>query len=156
MRIRFTLAVLALAFASAVMAQNQPVKIQVMSSSDAPSQEMADRLKGHIGSSSRYALVTVAGSESIALYVDCLSDTTNDGRNLGITCHIEIKYWPVEDVALAADLDGSMAAGDETYVAQTLYDSFVQETSDEKLNQAATDFKKYLNTAIRRHPNGVQ
>ena len=156
MKIRLAVAVLALAFASAVMAQNQPVKIRVISEPNAPSSEMADRLKGRIGSSSRYALVTVAGSESINLYVQCLSNTTESGRNLGIVCHAEITYWPVSDVTLSTDLTGSMATGEETYVAQSLYDSFVQQTSDEKLNLAATYFKQYLNTAIKLHPNGVQ
>ncbi len=157
MRIRFVVVVLVVAFGSAVMGQNQPIKIRVIGepNANASSSEMADRLKGHVGSSSRYALVTVAGSESIDLYVQCLFNTTERGQNLGIICHAEITYWPVSDVALTTDLTGSMATGEEAYVAQSLYDSFVQATSDEKLNLAASDFKRYLNTAIKRHPNGI-
>ena len=48
-----------------------------------------------------------------------------------------------------------IAVGDESAVAENLFDEFVQETSDEKLAEAAKNFKFYLNLAIASFPHGV-
>ncbi len=61
----------------------------------------------------------------------------------------------MDGVALSCDVQGDMAAGSESEVAEALFDSFIQETSDEKLAKAAKEFKTYLNSAIAHFPHGV-
>ena len=45
----------------------------------------------------------------------------------------------MDGIALSRDLEGHMAAGSESEVAEGLFDSFVQVTSDEKLAEATKD-----------------
>lgn len=153
-KIKLAVVILILASASAATAQSSPIKVRVLPESNAESQQVADRLSGQIGSSSRYALVTEY--ESILLSVDCLPNKTAYGEQFGVTCDSDITYWPVSGVPLYATLNGDLAAAhNESDAAQYLFDEFVGETSDEKLNQAAVTFKKYLNLTIASYPKGV-
>lgn len=155
MKIKLAVVILALSSAPIAVAQTTPIKVLVSAESNAESQHVADRLSGQIGSSSRYALVTESGSENILLGVDCLSNTVGD-RQIGVSCYTDVTYWPVPGVTLYWDLAGYLAeAGNESDVAQSLFDVFVEQTSDEKLNQAAVTFKKKLNSAIATYPKGV-
>jgi hypothetical protein len=156
MKTKLAVAVLTLAFASAAMAQSKPITVRVVGEPDKTSQQMANRLMGQIGSSNRYALVTENEDlESILLGVECVRDVIGQTQ-VGISCDINMSYWPVRDVALSANLTGGMATGDESSVAQNLFDDFVEATSDEKLSQAASRFRQSLNVAIKLHPNGVK
>lgn len=154
MKIKLAVAILALASASAAVAQSQPIRVKVTPEPSEASQHIADR-SGQLGSSSRYALVTESSSEDILLGVDCLSNMTLSGQQIGVACDMTITYWPVPGVGLNTDLTGALAVGSELEAAQNLFDSFVEETSDEKLNQAVATFKKYLNAAIALYPKGV-
>jgi hypothetical protein len=156
MKIRLAVAILALASSSTAMAQSKPIKVKVLPVADAESQEVADRLSGQIGSSSRYALVTEKDSETVLLGLNCLPNTMLNGQQIGVTCDSEITYWPVSTVPLSVPLTGYLAAAsNESDVAQRLFDDFVEETSDEKLNQKAAVFKKELNSIIAAYPKGV-
>jgi hypothetical protein len=72
-----------------------------------------------------------------------------------IACDTIVSYFPVENIGLSYDLARHMTSGGETDVAESLFDSFVRETSDEKLAEAAKNFKQRLNSAIARYPHGV-
>ena len=144
----------AILVASPVFAQSHPIRVTIIAgNTEAASQTIADRLAGRIGASSRYALVSNTVSD-ILLSVDCISNVVGE-RQVGITCHADLDYWPVDGIALSRDLEGHMAAGSESEVTEELFDSFVQVTSDEKLAEATKDFKRYLNSAIARFPHGV-
>ena len=137
-----------------VFAQNHPVHVMVTPANNAPvSHEISDRLAGRIGASSRYALTSAASAE-IMLSVECAPNSVGD-RQIGVTCGSSIAYWPVEGVLLSTELAGMIAVGAESAVAESLFDDFVQDTSDEKLAEAAKNFKHYLNSAIARFPHGV-
>jgi hypothetical protein len=137
-----------------VFAQSQPVKVTVMAGNGAQeSHELADKLAGRIGSSSRYALVT-ADSADILILVDCLSNTVGE-RAAGVTCNTSLSYWPVSGVSLYAGLPQTLATGDESRVADDLFNAFVRQSSDDKLAEAAKNFIRNLNSAIARFPHGV-
>jgi hypothetical protein len=133
-----------------LFAQSHPVKVSIMAgNSGQESHELSDKLAGRIGSSSRYALVT-ADSADILILVDCLSNTA------GVTCNTSLSYWPVLGVSLYAGLPETIATGSESKVADDLFNTFVQQTSDEKLAEAAKRFKRNLNSAIASFPHGVK
>lgn len=136
-------------------AQNRSIKVSVMGeSSDPVSQGIADRLSGKIGASSRYALVS-GTSVVLLLSVDCLPSIVN-GRQVGVVCNSTVDYWPLDGIPLSCSLPGYLVEGDESDAAEHLFDSFVKQTSDEKLAAATKLFKGYLNVAIRSFPNGVK
>jgi len=132
-----------------------PVKVSVLpGNTDQAAQDAAAELAGKIGSTSRYALVT-KGRTDIVLFVDCLPNVVGD-RQVGVTCHTTLTFFPVDNIGLCDDLQGTMSAGNLSHVVQDLFNSFVQETSDEKLAADTAEFKHYLNTAITRYPNGIK
>jgi hypothetical protein len=136
-----------------VFAQSHPVKVPVMAgNSGQESHEVADKLAGKIGSSSRYALVTA--DMDILILVDCLANTAGE-RPTGVTCYTSLSYWPVPGVSLYDGLLGTIATGSESEVADHLFNGFVQQTSDQKLAESAKDFKRHLNLAIAGFPHGV-
>jgi hypothetical protein len=88
-----------------VFAQSHPIGVQVVAgNSDPVSQEIADRLSGKIGSSSRYALVSGA-TAVILLSADCLPNIVN-GRQIGIVCESRMDFWPIGAVPLSCTLAG--------------------------------------------------
>jgi hypothetical protein len=134
--------------------QGQSVKVTVMAgNSGQESHEIADKLAGKIGSSSRYALVTA--DMDILILVDCLANTAGE-RPTGVTCDTSLSYWPVPGVSLYDGLLATIATGSESEVADHLFSGFVQQTSDEKLAEAAKNFKRHLNLAIAAFPHGVK
>jgi hypothetical protein len=137
-----------------VFAQSHAIGVQVVpGNSDPVSQEIADRLSGKIGSSARYSLVSGA-SAVILLSADCLPNIVNE-RQIGIVCQSSLDFWPIDGVPLSTNLAGFIVEGDESYVAERLFDSFVKNTSDEKLAAARKLFKESLNVAIAMFPHGV-
>jgi hypothetical protein len=144
----------AILIAYPAVTQGQSVKVTVMAgNSGRESHEIADKLAGKIGSSSRYALVT-ADSADILILVDCLSNTVGE-RAAGVTCNTSLSYWPVSGVSLYAGLPQTLATGDESRVADDLFNAFVRQSSDDKLAEAAKNFIRNLNSAIARFPHGV-
>ncbi len=94
----------------AIYAQSKPIKVNVDAASDPVSPEFADKVAARVGSTSRYALVSTP--TEILVSVSCLSNTNVvNGQELGVTCDIDILYWPVSDVALSITCVGSMATG---------------------------------------------
>jgi hypothetical protein len=146
--------VVAILVAGPVFAQSQPIRVMVTAGANQESRDVADRLSGRLGISSRYALVST-GATQVLLAVSCLRNVSIDGRKLGVTCYFDLSYWPVDGVALFTALPGTIAEGDELYVTEGLFDDFVKETSDEKLAKAANTFKTFLNLAIAKFPHGV-
>jgi hypothetical protein len=141
--------------AGPVFAQSHPIGVEVTAgNADPTSQEVADRLSGKIGASSRYALVS-GTSVVLLLSVDCLPSIVN-GRQVGVVCNSTVDYWPLDGIPLSCSLPGYLVEGDESDAAEHLFDSFVKQTSDEKLAAATKLFKGYLNVAIRSFPNGVK
>lgn len=143
----------AILIAVPIFAQSGPIKVSVVAgNSQSVSQEIADMLSGRIGASSRYAL---ASNRDILLSVNCLPDVV-DAQQVGVTCDTSILYWPVWGVALHAELEGTMSTGSrQSQVTEDLFDSFIQNTSDEKLRASAAGFKRYLNQAIILYSKGV-
>jgi hypothetical protein len=120
---------------------------------DPSSQKVSDMLTRRIGASSRYALVSLADAD-ILMIVDCLPNIVG-GQQVGIACDTHTSYYPVDSVLLSYDLARHMAVGGASEVVEALFDSFIRETSDEKLAEAAKSFKRYLNSAIANFPHGV-
>lgn len=132
----------------------RPIRVEVIAGNDDPtSQTVANMISARIGTGSRYALVSSTDAD-ILLSVDCLRNIVS-GRQVGIACHTDVSYWPVDGVSLSCILVGDLGVGSEVEVTEGLFDAFVQETSDEKLAKATKDFKHYLNSAIARYPRGV-
>jgi hypothetical protein len=153
---RTLLAVIALSLISVVgaSAQSHPVTVSVVPSNTmALSQDIATGLAGRIGATSRYALVTHAAAD-ILVMVDCLPAVVN-GKQVATICNTTLSYFPVHGTGLDTQLDGMLVASDEAHVVQSLFDAFVQDTSDEILSAQAAEFKKNLNAVIARNPNGV-
>jgi hypothetical protein len=149
--------VVVLLAASAIFAQSKPVKVLVEGGNEqAVSREVAEKLAAKIGSTSRYALVTNETSVEVLVDVYCLPIMV-EGQQAGVACSTTILYWPLSDVGLEASCVGMMSTHySESEVAESLFDSFVRHTSDEKLSALATKFKNSLNIAIRNYPKGVQ
>jgi hypothetical protein len=134
---------------------HHPVRVDVEEgNNNATTKEVTNRLIGQIGSSSRYALLTDTAADVLVL-VECLPVTVREQR-IGVACHTELMFYSVSGVGIATDLTGYMGTGAELDVAQDLFDSFVKQTSDEKLSVAAMDFKRRLNLAIQAFPKGVE
>ncbi len=146
----------AILIGSAAFAQTTPIRVKVGAGSDDPSsQGVIEKLSARIGSTTRYALVTKSFAE-LLVSVDCLPNVVSN-RKIGITCHLDLLYWPVLGVPLAWNLTGAMsAAGSDSDVADDLFNDFVQSTSDEQLREAHDNFKKFLNETIAENPQGVQ
>jgi hypothetical protein len=148
------IAALVLFLASVAQAQSKAVKVLVVASNP-ESKEVSDRLAGLIGSSSRYALVSNAVADvDVIVGVSCLSSEVA-GQKVGVVCHSDMSYLLIQDVPFDTRLTDTIATGNESYVAQSLFDNFVQETSDEKLSEKASDFKSRLNVVISRYPHGI-
>ena len=146
----------ALFFACPLFAQSHPIQVTIVSIDNTQtSQTMANMLTGRIGASSRYSLVSAAAFDTdILLGVGCLPNIVA-GKQVGVTCDTELSYWPVDGVALSCVLEGNLAVGSESEVAEMLFDEFIRVTSNEALAKAAKEFKHNLNLAIARFPHGV-
>ena len=154
MKIFLAVVVLMLVSAVGATSQSHPVTVSVVPSNTmALSQDIATRLAGRIGATSRYALVTHTAAD-ILVMVECLPAVVN-GKQVAIICNTALSYFPIHGTGLDTQLDGMLVASDEAHVVQSLFDAFVQDTSDEILSTQAAEFKKNLNAVIARNPNGV-
>lgn len=158
MKISLTIPILALFLFPAVARAQTPIKVIVKGEGD-KGQEIADRVAGKIGSTERYALVSgKTDSElvdaKVLVSITCLNPLK--GQETGVACFEDLVFRPLSDSALLCPLKSGMAVGPEDYVADSLFDYFVEYTSDEELKDATRLFKLALNATIAAHPNGVE
>jgi hypothetical protein len=113
---------------SAVAAAQGTVKVIVSPQDNKSSKDVADILQGKIGSTLRYALTTDVKEAVILMDVLCVDVTINQ-----FACTAPTSYYPAELHGLYGRVLTGIAIGSATYVAESLFNSFVQGSSDEKL-----------------------
>ena len=153
------IAVIVLALFSAIgtVAQTAPVKVFVFSEPNTESQEIAARLAGKIGSTSRYALRSTGVGARLMVDVACLNVVIN-GSKTGIVCHSSYTDYPwnSQNISLSVDIDGHMVAGSDDYVVDMLFNDFIKNTSDENLTKWEDINKSFINIMIALNPNGIK
>jgi hypothetical protein len=118
--------------ATSVNAQGKVVKVAVDGGSDKPSQEMAELVRGKVGSTLRYALTEIK-TANIAIDIVCIDVPALNG----IACTAPTQYYPDLKNSLYRSLPDSIWTGSRAYVAQSIFDTFVEQTTDEKLSVLA-------------------
>jgi hypothetical protein len=146
---------IAVLIGASAFAQTTSIRVAVLSGNNQPSsQNIANKVAAKIGSTSRYALVKDTSAD-VVVFVNCVPSRVN-GRDVAVACHTNLFYWPVNGVGLSCDIDGTFSIGADSEVTEDLFDSFVQNTSDQELKIARDTFKKNLNAAIAKFPQGVE
>jgi hypothetical protein len=102
------------------------IKVRVAPGSGEDSQAVADKFKGKVGASSRYALVT--HDPVILVSVSCLAT-----RAGGVACYFIPEYFPGNGWTT---LKAGMAIGTRDSVAGDLFDMFVEASTTEELTSA--------------------
>ena len=120
---------------------------------------MANRLAARVGASNRYGLISGPTGADLLLLISCTNiNLTNKSEHLGVVCHGSYVYYPWRNqgVFLSVPIDGSMDSGRESDIAETIFDTFVQNTSDENLAKWAALEKGFINATIHEHPEGIK
>lgn len=113
--------------ASPVFSQ-QAIKVNVYPSGD-HSNEVADLLRAKIGSTLRYGLSDLETSD-LTVEVICVP------AGPGVACTAPTIYYSEKSYGIARPLKTTIAVGPPDWVAQGLFNAFVADTSDEKLQMA--------------------
>jgi hypothetical protein len=125
---KFVLRTLAfLLLGSSLAAQGKVLKVYVGTEDNKTSKDVGDILRGKIGSTLRYALGEL-GPSAITIDVLCVEITT-----VNVACTAPTSYYPEKSHGLFGNLTTSIAIGNPYYVAQSLFDSFVEASSDPNL-----------------------
>jgi len=136
--------------------------LKVIVSAGGPNQasrDMANRLASRVGASNRYGLISGPSGADLLLLISCINiDLTNKSEHLGAVCYSSYIYYPWRNqgVFLSVHIDGSMDNGRESDMAETMFDTFVQNTSDENLAKSADLEKGFINATILEHPEGIK
>ena len=111
---------------SSLAAQGKVLKVYVGSEENKSSKVVGDMLQGKIGSTLRYGLSEVGPAE-ITIDVVCV-----EAYN-GVACTAPTYYYPESGKGLNGHLTSMIAIGSPSSVAQSLFDSFVESSSDSNL-----------------------
>jgi hypothetical protein len=117
--------------ATIVESQARVIHISIANNSDETSKEVSDRLSGKLGSTLRYALTS---PETADLLVDIVCVKLNSGS---LACTHPTRYYPDPQNTLSETLPAAVIIGDSEWVAQSIFDNLVRDTSDEKLKALA-------------------
>jgi hypothetical protein len=119
------------------------VKVSVTGEPDSESTKVAELMKGKVGSTQRYALVTKGAEVLVIIACVPLSE-----RNDNVACSHTIMYMPKDYHGMTELLTASVTTGPAEYDAQTLFNSMVEASTDEELDKmlqlitlTANDFK---------------
>jgi hypothetical protein len=117
--------------ALSVRAQAKVLKTNVMDGGNEPSKTVVTMIRGKIGGTLRYSLGE-SKSAVLILSVSCLSFTNQKG----VVCSARGDYYPEFGDGMSLQISDDIASGEETYVAEQLFDNFVERTADNYLEKA--------------------
>jgi hypothetical protein len=95
---------------------------------------VANALKAKIGGTTRYVLVDEAYKTESDIKIVCLEE------NNGYSCSYAVSFWSPQTSPLQLKGTSGIAVGTVEYVAEVLFETFVRESSDEKI-AAAVKYK---------------
>ncbi len=125
---------------TSLAAQAKVVKVYVGSEDNKASKDVGDILRGKVGSTLRYGL-SEPGPAEITIDVICLDAAG------GVACTAPAYYYPESGKGLSGHLGLMVATGSPLYVAQSLFDSFVESSSDPNL----TKVEKIITAGSSQH-----
>jgi hypothetical protein len=91
---------------------------------------VANTLKAKIGGTTRYVLVDEAYKTESDIKIACLEE------NNGYFCSYAVSFWTPQTCPLQLEGTSGIAVGTVEYVAEVLFETFVRESSDEKIAAA--------------------
>jgi hypothetical protein len=134
---RFVLYLVCLLPTASAFAQGPVLKVSVVASSD-KSKEVAEIIRAKIGSTLRYSL-SETGTANFFVNIICVPSGSN------VACAAPTTYYSSKAYELARPLQASIAVGDSEWVARSLFDEFVIDTSAEKLDAIDRDMLAVTN-----------
>jgi hypothetical protein len=116
--------------------------------------EIVNALKAKIGSSSRYALTEKETASELGVEVACIEQD----RIKGFTCAIDISLYSKAFSPLPSPIAALYIAqnADAGTLAETLFDYFVQETSEEKIHLGEEQTRLGISIFCHAHKNECQ
>jgi len=144
----FAIAVLLIALASPCFGQ-KPLRVTVVSGAsstadDGTTNSVVSSIKARVGSTERYTID--ADSYDLEMGVICVA-TVTDGQTIGHTCSSVVDYYPFASSkdflvrGLQIPRDGHIVTSSQTdFIAQSLFESFVNNTQPSTLQQAKRTF----------------
>jgi hypothetical protein len=129
-----------LTFTMGVFAQTPLLKVSVSAGDSEGAKEVAELLRAKIGSTLRYGL-SEATTADILIEVLCVpfKPQGSDAVSHTVACTEPTTYFAPKAYGLARTLQTTIAIGDRSSVAEGLFDTFVVDTSAEKLELAEKD-----------------
>jgi hypothetical protein len=137
MTCRIVLCAATLLFLSATAFAQASLKVFVTGEGNGDTMEVAQLLRGRIGSTLRYSLTEEAAGADLGVEVICVSVGTPQagGRTAMVACSSPTIYFSSKHYNLTYSLLGIIMTGDRQYVAEHLFDNLIEDTSPEKLEK---------------------